>query len=73
MELIDLVNSVLIYLPQFILLRWLTILLGSLTVTLSPALLDLFISSDARICSAMALPLLEILLMLLSQFPLTFL
>ena len=73
MELIDLVNSVLIYLPQFILFRWLTILLGSLTVTLSPALLDSFLSSDARICSAMALPLLEILLMLLSQFPLTFL
>ena len=40
----------------------------------SPALLDLFISSAASICSTMALPLimLIILTMLLSQFPLTF-
>ena len=48
------------------LLRWLTFLLGSLTVTLtadcdshSPALLDLFISSDASICSTMAFPPLQ--------------
>ena len=33
----------------------------------SPALFDLFISSDASICSTM-----KILIMLLSQFPLTF-
>ena len=38
----------------------------------SPALLDLFISSDASICSTMAFPPLEILIMLLPQFPLTF-
>ena len=38
----------------------------------SPALLDLFLSADASICSAMAFPTLEILIMLLSQFPLTF-
>ena len=39
----------------------------------SPARLDLFLSSDASICSTMALSLLwEILIMLLSQFPLTF-
>ena len=38
------------------LLRWLTFLLGSLTVTCRPALLDLFISSDASICSTMAFP-----------------
>ena len=38
----------------------------------SPALLDLFISSDASICSTMAFPHLEILIKLLSQFPLTF-
>ena len=38
------------------LLRKLTFLLGSLTVILSPALLDLFISSDTSICSAMAFP-----------------
>ena len=33
-------------------------LLGSLNVTLSPALLDLFISSDSSICSTMAFLLL---------------
>ena len=38
----------------------------------SPALLELFLSSDASICSAMALPPLEILMMRFSQFPLTF-
>ena len=38
------------------LLRWLTFLLGSQTVILSPALLDLFISSDASICSTMTFP-----------------
>ena len=37
----------------------------------SPALSDLFISSDASIFSTMAFAL-EILLMFLSQFPLTF-
>ena len=37
----------------------------------SPALLGLFISSDASICSTMAFPHWEILIML-SQFPLTF-
>ena len=38
----------------------------------SPVLLDLFISSDASICSIMASLHREILIMLLSQFPLTF-
>ena len=38
----------------------------------SPALLDLFISSDASICSTKAFPQLGILILLLSQFPLTF-
>ena len=37
----------------------------------SPVLLDLFISSDASICSTMAFQW-EILIMLLPQFPLTF-
>ena len=40
------------------LLRLLTFLLRCLTVILSPALLDLFLSSDASICSAMAFLLL---------------
>ena len=36
--------------------RWLTFLLISLTVTHSPALLDLFLASDASIFSTMAFP-----------------
>ena len=38
------------------LLRWLTFLLRSQTDSYSPALLDLFISSDASICSTIAFP-----------------
>ena len=38
----------------------------------SPAVLDFFLSCDASVCSTMAFPPLEILIMLLSQFPLTF-
>ena len=38
----------------------------------SPDLLDLFLPSDTSICSAMAFLPLEILFMLLSQFPLIF-
>ena len=38
----------------------------------SPPILDLLLFSDAGICSAMAFPQLKILIMLLSQFPLTF-
>ena len=38
----------------------------------SPALLDFFLSSDTSICSTMAFSPLEIQIMLLSQFPLTF-
>ena len=38
------------------LLGWLTFLLGSLTDSHSPALLNLFTSSDAIICSTMAFP-----------------
>ena len=72
MELIDLVNFVIIFLSQMTLLRWLTFLLGSLTDKHSPALLDLILSSDASICSTMAFRRLEILIMLFSQFPLTF-
>ena len=50
-ELMDLVNSVIIFLSQTNLLRWLTFLL-----VYHSALLDLFISSDASICSTMAFP-----------------
>ena len=69
-ELISLVNYVM-FLCQMTLLRWLNFLFQSQTVILSPALLDLFISFDTSICSTMAFPW-EILIMLLSQFPLTF-
>ena len=55
-EMIDLVNFLIIFLSQIILLKWLIFLLRSLTVTLSPTLLDLFLSSDAGICSTMAFP-----------------
>ena len=56
MELVDLVNSVIIFLSQMALLRWVTFLLGSLTATHNPALLDVFLSSDASICSTMVFP-----------------
>ena len=55
-ELIDPANSVIMFLSQTTLLRWLTFLLGSQTVILSLALLDLFLSSDASICSTMDFP-----------------
>ena len=71
-ELIDLVNSVIIFVSND-----LTQMVNFPTRipdcdSHSPALLDLFISSDASICSAMAFLHWEILIMLLSQFPLTF-
>ena len=55
-ELIDLVNSVIIFVSQMTLLGWLTFPLGSQTDSHSPALLDTFVSSDASICSIMAFP-----------------
>ena len=58
MKLIDLVNSVTIFL-----LNDLTVIVNFPTripgCSHSPALLDLFVSSDASICSAMAFPQLE--------------
>ena len=58
-ELIDLVNSVIIFLSQMTLLRWLTLLLGCQADSHNPALLDLFLSFDASTCSPMAFPPLE--------------
>ena len=58
MELIELVNSVIIFLFQTTLLRLFLLLLTSLTVSHSPALLDLFFLSDSRIFSTVAFPLL---------------
>ena len=51
-----LVNFVIIFLSQMILLRWLTSLLGSQTVTLTVPLFWIFISIDASICFTMASP-----------------
>ena len=48
-ELIDLDRSVIISLPPISLLKSLNFLLGSLTVTLSPALLDFLLSSDTSV------------------------
>ena len=55
------------------LLKWLTFLVGSLTVTLTVLLFWIYLlSSDANTCYTMALPPLGNLIMLLSQFPLIF-
>ena len=67
-ELIDLVNSVIIFLSQMTLLKWLTFLLGSQTVMV---LLFFILTFYTSICSTMSFPHWEILIML-SQFPLTF-
>ena len=56
MELLDLVNSVLTFLSQITLFRWLTFLLGSLTVALTALLFWTYFSSDASICSTMTFP-----------------
>ena len=55
-NLVELIDLVIIFLSQMILLRRLTFLLGSQTDSHSPALLDFFLSSDASICSTMAFP-----------------
>ena len=60
-ELIDVVNPIIIFLYQMTLLRWLTTWVVNHTRvpncdSHSPVLLDLFISSDASICSTMPFP-----------------
>ena len=55
-EQIGLVNSVLVFVSQMTLLRWLTFLLGSLTVTHHSVLLDFFLFPDASVCSTGAFP-----------------
>ena len=72
-ELIDLVNSVIIFLSQMTLLRWLTFLLGSQTVILIVLLfwIYLFLLMLVFVLQWLSLHW-EILIMLLSQFPLTF-
>ena len=73
-ELIDLVNSVIIFLSQMTLLRWLTFLLGYLTATLTVLLfwIYLFLLSLVFVLKWLSLYW-EIQIMLLSRFPLPFL
>ena len=72
-ELIDLVNSVITFLPQMTLLRWLTFLLGSQTVILIVLLFWIYFFLLMLVFVLQWLSLhWEILIMLLSQFPLTF-
>ena len=54
MEPVDLLNLVVIFLPQMTLLRWLTFLQGSYSH--SPSLLNLFLSSHVVSYSIMAFP-----------------
>ena len=67
-ELINLVNSVIIFLSQMTLLRWLTFLFGSQAVILIPLLFWIYFFLVLQYFSLH----LEILIMFLSQFPLTF-
>ena len=72
-ELIDLVNSVIIFLSQMTLLRWLTFLLGSQTVILIVLLFWIYFFLLMLVFVLQWLSLhWEILIMWLSQFPLTF-
>ena len=72
-ELTDLVNSVIIFLSQTILLRWLTFLLTSQAVILTVLLFWIYFFLLMLVFVLQWLSLhWEILTMLLSQFPLTF-
>ena len=72
-ELIDLVNSVIIFLSQMTLLRWLTFLLGFQTVILIVLLFWIYFFLLTLVFVLQWLSLYwEILIMLLCQFPLTF-
>ena len=72
-ELIDLVNSVIIFQSQVTLLRWLTLLLGSLTVILTVLLFSIFLFLLTLVFVLQWISLYwRILIMSLSQFPLTF-
>ena len=72
-ELIDLVNSVIIFLSQMTLPRWLTFLHGFQTVILIGLLswISFFLLTQVFVLQCLTLHW-EILIMLLSQFPLIF-
>ena len=55
-ELVDLVNSAIIFLSQTALLRWLTFLMASQTVILTVLLFWIYFVLDASICFTMAFP-----------------
>ena len=71
-ELLDLVSSAIIFLSQITLLRWLTFLLGSKTVTLTVLLfwIYLFLLTLVFLLQWLSFQW-GILIILLSQFPLT--
>ena len=69
MELVNLVNSVLFFLSQMTLFRWLTFLLGFLTVTLTVLLYWISFFLLTLVIVLQWLSLHWKLLMLLSQFP----
>ena len=72
-ELIDLVNSVTIFLSKMTSLKWLTFLLGSQTAILTALLFCTYFFLLTLVLVLQWLSLhWEILIMLLSQFPLTF-
>ena len=72
-ELKDLVNSVIIFQSQVTLLRWLTLLLESLTVILTVLLFSIYLFLLTLVFVLQWISLYwGILIMSLSQFPLTF-
>ena len=72
-ELIDLLNSITFFLSQMTLLRWLTFLLGCPTVILTVLLFWIYFALLTLVFVLQWLSFhWEILIMLLSQFPLTF-
>ena len=71
-ELIDLVNSVITFLSQMTLLRWLTFLLGSQTVILIVLLFWIYLFLLTLVFVLQWLSLHCEILIMLFQFPLTF-
>ena len=73
LQMIDLVNSVIMFLARMTLLRWLTLLRGFLTVILTVLLFWVFFFLMVLVLVLQWLSLhWKILIMMLSQFPFTF-
>ena len=73
MEQIGLLNSAICFLPQMTLLRWLTCLLRSLTVSITVLLFWIYLFLLMLVLVLQGLSFLWEILMKLSRFPLTFL